>query len=341
MLLAREGKAAAADLRFAQKSPRQAALARAQLGAALESVGESQLAEGEFAEAARMLVEPKSSGYRWITYGSQVRDTYAVAATMASVGKASLVPPLLQKAQGLDRDPLYTSTQEKAWMLLAVAEMARHSGTLAIQADGRPLKSGDPVQMALSQDQMAAGVRLRNAGEGEVSQTISIEGMPKNYVPPADNGMRVSKAIHTLDGAPADLATVKRNDRLVIVIEGAVTNQVNGEYAVLDLLPPGFEIETVLRQVKAGYDWVGNLSRQVPVQEARDDRFVAAMTMPLPSWDDGGYREYWKKVWDFRVAYVVRAVTPGEYAMPAVVTEHMYQPRIRARSAMSRLVVQE
>ena len=42
----------------------------------------------------------------------------------------------------------------------------------------------------------------------------------------------------------------------------------------------------------------------------------------------------------FALAYVVRAVTPGEFALPAVQVEDMYAPRIFARTAEGSVTVQ-
>jgi len=56
--------------------------------------------------------------------------------------------------------------------------------------------------------------------------------------------------------------------------------------------------------------------------------------------DDLGYADlscYGRR--DFRVAYLVRAVTPGVYSLPAAEVEDMYQPQYRARTAMGRVTV--
>ena len=45
--------------------------------------------------------------------------------------------------------------------------------------------------------------------------------------------------------------------------------------------------------------------------------------------------------WHFRLAYVVRAVTPGEFAMPAAIVENMYAPAVKARTEMGRVVIGE
>ena len=60
--------------------------------------------------------------------------------------------------------------------------------------------------------------------------------------------------------------------------------------------------------------------------DALDDRFVAALDI------DGEAR-------GFALAYLVRAVTPGQYRLPAVAVEDMYAPQFRGRAAMGSVVV--
>ena len=43
---------------------------------------------------------------------------------------------------------------------------------------------------------------------------------------------------------------------------------------------------------------------------------------------------------EFMLAYVVRAVTPGEFKYPALVVEDMYEPETAGRTAIGKLTVQ-
>ena len=94
------------------------------------------------------------------------------------------------------------------------------------------------------------------------------------------------------------------------------------------MLPAGLEIENV-RLADSGQlgdlSWLGTLSAVNHV-EYRDDRFVAALDLKpdQPA---------------FRLVYLVRAVTPGDYAMPGAYVEDMYSPNLFARGAAGRLVV--
>jgi len=129
------------------------------------------------------------------------------------------------------------------------------------------------------------------------------------------------------------LSEARQNDRFVIVISGAAQDDRLHPAVIADLLPAGFEIETILGPNDGGgnertgpYRWIGEIS-STRVAEARDDRFVAAV-------DVRG-----KKT--FRLAYIVRAVTPGSYVMPGAAIEDMYRPDVYARTGVGRVTIAE
>jgi uncharacterized protein YfaS (alpha-2-macroglobulin family) len=344
-VLARKGSSNAGDLRYFHDSrPPKGALAFAHLGAALDAVGERARAGSAFDQARKALAAPAPAVAVRDVYGSRLRDTFGVAALMAGSGRAAQVPVLLSDAHVFDTRAENTTTQEKAWMLLAAAEMARNSGRLAVEMDGKPLGAGDPAAIAVTPEALARGVRMKNNGDGEVFRIVSAEGVPAEPLPPSGTGLTLSKQVFTLDGQPVDLATMRRNDRMVVVVEGEAVDKVQGDYAILDLLPSGWEIEGILRPEQPGYAWIGTLS-EAQMRQARDDRYVAAV--PLPNYEmdrsdpDAPSRREGSKTWRFRVAYAVRAVTPGAFALPAAVAEHMYVPKVRARTGMGRVVIGE
>ena len=106
----------------------------------------------------------------------------------------------------------------------------------------------------------------------------------------------------------------------------------------VDRLPAGFEIEAVVNDETAkSFPFLGELTA-TRVSEGRDDRFFAAFNLGTRT-----YRTWWdselRNPNRFNVAYIVRAVTPGSFALPAVNVSDMYAPRIHARSAMGRVTI--
>src|SRR5690606_13467363 len=91
-----------------------------------------------------------------------------------------------------------------------------------------------------------------------------------------------------------------------------------------ELLPAGLEVENMnLGDASAWADVVvGGIhlsergrAADLLHEEFRDDRYVAAISLDAGSAAD--------------VFYLVRAVTPGEYAVPPPLVEDMYRPQLR------------
>jgi len=100
--------------------------------------------------------------------------------------------------------------------------------------------------------------------------------------------------------------------------------------ALIDYLPAGFEIDNP-QLVSSGdtgtLDWIENAGLPVHT-EFRDDRFAAAFDRAS---SDPAV---------FTVAYVVRAVSPGEYMLPQAEVEDMYRPDRFGRTGTGTVSVQ-
>jgi hypothetical protein len=181
----------------------------------------------------------------------------------------------------------------------------------------RPLGSGRPP------------LTIANRGNTPAWRSVSITGVPRVDLPAESKGYAVTRNVYRPDGAEADLSKARQTDLFVVVIKGTRTNaSQSAQTLVVDLLPAGFEIETATvskGRSATDYSWLPDLT-EATYTEQRDDRFVAALDLTA------GMR-------DFTLAYIVRAVTPGEFTYPALVVEDMYEPETTGRSAIGKLVV--
>jgi len=199
----------------------------------------------------------------------------------------------------------------------------------------------DPVVLNPDGAAIARGVRVKNEGDGTVWMQVTARGVPNEPLPAATQGLSVQREFLTLDGRPADLRRLRQNERLIVSISGRNLEGGYHEMALLDLLPAGFEIETVLTEEKAkSFTFLPKLT-ETRIAEGRDDRFFASLNLGRRT-----YRSWWdsdeelkRSVNSFQVAYVVRAVTPGSFALPAVNVSDMYAPRVYGRSAMGRVEI--
>ncbi|MDP2333787.1 MAG: alpha-2-macroglobulin [Reyranella sp.] len=337
-VLAKAGLADPGRVRYFQDtkgSEIKGGLAWAQLAAALNQVGEPGRARLAFGLARQRIDERDPNDY----YGSPLRNRAALL-TLASEagGREGVTQVVASVRERLTARIDETTTQEQAWLVLAARALAG-GGDFAYSVDGEPRKSTtEPVVINPDQATIDRGLRVRNDGERAVWMQVTARGVPHEPLPAGANGFSVTRRHLTLGGEPADLAQVRQNDRLIVSVRGRNLEGGYHEVALLDLLPAGFEIEAVLNEetVKS-FPFLSKLT--IPrIAEARDDRFFASFDL-----GDRPYRTWWDETRRFghsyHLAYIVRAVTPGTFTLPAVNVSDMYAPRVYARSAMGHVTV--
>ena len=305
-------------------------IAKAQIGAGLALMGDHARAHDSLVQAAQAI------GYRddadW--YQSPLRDLAAVIAYAYEAGDIGVARSLQGRLNGVVRDPDSLNTQEQARLLQAAHEMLKASGPMRIQASGA--FAAAPAAGAPSWNVgRLADAHFVNAGSGPLWRTVTVRGVPTSSPPPQSQGLDVDTSYWTVSGQRLDLAHIAQGARVIVRIAGASHQGRVSELVIDDPLPAGFEIETVLGpndsqgsggHAAAGpFHFLGDLTAP-SAQEKRDDRYVAALSV------DGGK--------SFAVAYVARAVTPGDFYLPGAETHDMYRASIYARSAGGRTGIQ-
>jgi hypothetical protein len=328
-VLARAGQADIGDLRYfhdARLRQEPSPLARAQIAAALARMGDRARSRNAFRMAEAAL------GYRNIGdwYQSPVRDLAGVLALAAEAGETELVGRLASRLEREAPDPSAMTTQEKAFVLMAAhALMARSDVSVSLNGE-----AGAGRRVVADAARVAQGLVFRNEGRGPLWRTVQVSGPPASFPPETAQGFTLSKQYFTLEGASVDLSAVRQGDRLIVALAGEPQSVRTHPILALDLLPAGFEIETVLTpqdglgpvnwdgsRREGPFAFVGQIS-YANVTEARDDRFLASMNVTNTP---------------FRFAYMVRAVTPGRYVLPGAHVEDMYRPGEYARTATGTL----
>ena len=330
-VLAKAGKADVSRLRYLhdrELNKIDSPLARAQLGAALAFMGDRSRAVSAFEAAEEALGYVNTGDY----YQTPLRDLAGVIA-LASEADLNDVVARLAKRLGDDApDPSRLTTQEKAFALLAINAMNDGGDSYRMTVQGLGGGNDNDRRYVLTEDQASSDVSF-TLGErsAPMFRTVMVRGAPKEAPPPVSSNLKVAKRIRTLQGGQVDMSGIDQGEQLVISVELTPEQNRNNPVIVADLLPAGFEIETVLRPAdgqREGEDdgvfaWLGEID-QANTAEARDDRFVAAIDVR----DEA-----------VRLAYVVRAVTPGSFAIPGVNAEDMYRPDVFARSAPGRITI--
>jgi uncharacterized protein YfaS (alpha-2-macroglobulin family) len=299
--------------------------------AALQNVGEGPLAAVAWASALGNSAADR--GY----YGSGVRNNAARIA-LALNGGTPLVyvqQHLQDVARGIS-NASYLSTQEKAWIVRMAYEALRHSkGALQVHLDESIHAYPDGYGVAAGQgNTLPALLQLGDAGaETEMAAFygVRISGIPKQPLPATQQGFAIEKTFYNKQGVPIDLTKLRQGDTVVVVLDmKADPTQKTRHVLLADLLPAGLELDaTTLNggEALSDYGWLKNLTA-LNHTEKRDDRFVAVFDVPKSSQTQA-----------FRVAYVGRAVSVGQFRVPAPQVEDMYAPMVRGRGAEVRMIV--
>ena len=337
--LAKGGRGDLARLRWwhdVQMANEGSPLAMAQVGAGLAMMGDQARARDALQHAAGAV------GYRrpllqigpivfvddqdW--YQSPLRDLAGVIALAYEAGMPDIAHGLETRLDGAVKDPDALNTQEKAQLLRAAHFMLAAAGPMTVQASGAVVAmpaAGLTPRWAVNGRLLDA--HFVNAGSKPIWRTVTVRGTPIAPPDAEQHGVTVEKSYFTFAGAPANLAEVKQGDRIIVRVAGSSQQGRTVALAIDDALPAGFEIESVLGPDdadKGPFKFLGSLTTP-KAQESRDDRYVAAL-------DLAGNKT-------FALAYIARAVTPGDFYLPGAEILDMYHAGISARTAGGRLTI--
>jgi uncharacterized protein YfaS (alpha-2-macroglobulin family) len=333
MVLAREGAAAIGDLRYYADVKGDAfdtPIAAAQLGAALASYGDQTRADAMFARAARLiagsLTTPEAQILR-ADFGTNLRDATALLALASESGSSVAADGRLGDAVAAGIAARNLSTQEATWALLATHALIDRPGADGFTLNGAPVTG--PFVRVLDADALTAPQVVTNGTPRSQTLTLTTFGVPSEPEPADGNGYTITRHWYTIEGQEVDPSSVKQGTRLVAVVEVNPYSGGEARLMVDDPLPAGFEIDNpnlLAAGDIANLDWLETVEG-TRMTEFRQDRFLAAVD--------------WYGATPFRLAYIVRAVSPGTFHLPAATVVDMYRPDYRARTDSGTVTVTE
>ncbi|WP_119395842.1 alpha-2-macroglobulin family protein [Salinibius halmophilus] len=297
----------------------QSPLAWMHAGSAAMQAGDSRLAS----ELQQQALSTQRNERDYIgDYGSPVRDLALVnrfAANNDQLDNTSLLAlfEALQNKQWL-------STQERIALLqLAVALDLDNQGftaTINSTLGDMTLNEDSRWQRGLTSEGLQSLTAI-SAGDQRLFVTLTAAGQSKAPLAAVQNGFAIRRDYFDLIGQPLELSSLASGELIITRLQ-VHADQDSGDALVVDLLPAGLEIEnpnisaisydTLTVDGNSIASWQGNVAHS----EYRDDRFVAALSLRA------GESQY--------LYYVARAVSPGEYQVPAPYVEDMYRPNLHA-----------
>ena len=304
-------------------------LALTYLGTALSKIGDTRRANGIFNLAKQQRGGPNNPDDY---YASDIRNAAAMIAVAHDYLGEAQNSELLNYVAAATQDAQYLNTQEQSFLVRMIASLDAGQGELSLKAEGVNLtKSKTSQSVNLDGQSISEGQSIQNVGDKPVWISATISGLPDSDPGSVAQGYNVEKQMFSMTGQAISQNRLVKGERAIIRVRINPEQQRSAMIVLADLLPAGVEIESILVPDEAGdagpYRFLGDLT-DLDMAEMRDDRFVASER--VNRWDDG----------EISVAYIVRAVTQGDFVFPGAVAEDMYRPEFNGRTEANRLVIQ-
>lgn len=271
----------------------------------------------------------------WSFYSDRRMRGFMLSTSVDLFGRDDAMEPLANLvAESLRAHPSsYYTTQELVWGITGLGKFVdsgasdftppvlKASGrTLSPQENPRPT-SDRTWSLARASEYDRLTVQVKDKSEGKLYLILSSEGVRE--VPDwrtGGEGLRLQRRYLNAAGQPLGGVFEMRLGELVY-IELALSNtspERVSNIALVDRIPAGWEIENPRLGRDGSVDWIDQETLwKADHMNLRDDRIEVF-----------GHLE---KGQSRKVVYAVRAVTAGQFTVPTVEAEAMYDPRIWAR----------
>lgn len=261
-------------------------------------------------------------------YGSSDRDEAMILETLVlmkkereALAQAKIVSRNLQQEN-------WFSTQSTAFSLLAMARLAGQlSGTMdfswTLHGKQQPVvKSAKPVyEIAISHSPATGTVVVHNNGTGAINaDLITRTQLINDTLPALSNNLRIDVRYLSMNGMPADVRNVKQGTDFTAVVTVANISGTSDytNLALTHIIPSGWEIynERMVAPNPPG------TAAAYTYQDIRDDRVLTYFDL----------RQGQSKTFKVRL----QATYAGNFILPAIQCEAMYDPGVQARTKATR-----
>ena len=262
------------------------------------------------------------------SFDSELRANAIMLNVLLEVDPGSRqIPDMLRWIAG--RAENMYSTQETAFVMLALGKAARRSAagdlSVSVLVDGKKRAGYDGRSVTVTEKELGSGtVTLKAAGKGEVYYYWSAEGIKKRGgVEEGDSGMRVRRSWYDYRTRQRIGPQELRQGQLVVCsIELSGEGRSVENVVITDIIPAGCEIENTRLRASTSLDWPVQSPMDVQYMDVRDDRL-----MLFTSLDGSATREF---------VYLMRVVNEGEFILPPLAAEAMYDPSFHSYSGAGR-----
>ena len=253
------------------------------------------------------------------TFNSPVRAKAIMLDVLAEVNENHPSIPMLVKnlSEAASDGSRWRTTQDNAFAFLALGKIMKkqtdrdYTGTLKI--NGEHFADFDAAEARYTDEAWdGTRVELKLEGEGSCYYYWSAFGIRRDsFIEEYERELQVRRRYFNKDGESLT-GTFVHGDLIVaeITVKALTANLEN--VVVVDMLPTGFEIENPRLESRAGIPWLKTQGFKPDYLDIRDDRLIFFGTFPRQR--------------ERKFCYALRAVTQGEFTLPPIAAEAMYDP---------------
>lgn len=311
--------------------------AKWRLAAAYALTGKMKSAE-ELVYNAETTVIPYSSMNQ--IYGSSDRDEAMILETLLLMNRER---DALQQAKVVSKNlsqENWFSTQSTAFALMAMGRLAEKlSGSLDFtwtwNGKQQPaVKSAKAVfEKEISTSPKSGTVAVKNQGKGALSvDLITRTQLLNDTLPAISDNLRMDIRYASMDGKPMSVNDIRQGTDFTAIASISNTSGTTDytNLALTHIIPSGWEVYNERMTVPEAEpqettDSSGNVSGQYTYQDIRDDRVLTYFNL----------RRGETKIFTIRL----QATYAGNFILPAVQCEAMYDVNVQARSKAGRTTV--
>ena len=241
------------------------------------------------------------------------------------------IPMLVQNlSEAASEGNRWATTQENAFAFLALGKILKkqmdrnYTGILTL--NGEHFADFDVSETRYA-DKSWDGTRVQLSvkGEGSCYYYWSAFGIQRDsFIEEYERELQVRRRYFNKDGEERT-GTFVHGELLIAEVNVKALTANLENVVVVDMLPTGFEIENPRLESRAGIPWLKAQDFKPDYIDIRDDRLIFFGTFP---------RQRERKFY-----YALRAVTQGEFTLPPIVAEAMYDTTKSAVTGSTRIAV--
>ncbi len=250
---------------------------------------------------------------------------YLLALTEADPQNAEIPNLLIEFGKNLQvlGTGYFGTTEEDAWCFMAIGKAVKATTQAFPLSASWSIKGGEAHELmgetAVVKAQELSGktVELKNTGTQPIFYHLMAEGTKlESKKESVENGISITREYRDEKGNTVNLGSVAQGQLVVVTLRLKCAKSLDN-VVIVDLLPAGFEVDNPRLSSRGDLQFEPDCSFSPEAMDFRDDRVLL-------------FSGAWEGEQAF--SYSVRAVTPGQFQVPGVTAEAMYDPEIFGRT---------